>query len=246
MKFFDSFSRRTVLAGVAAGVLGVALVLATTKPEHPEAAPEANHSMNAPGRQVLTCSISTRSVKQLAVIDTTSEGGFQCLGVSVEGDTVTAVRLERHSFTSAVGQPVSEQIKIVEFPAAVVDSVHGAIIDGVPGHDAIILRGHFSPQPGKVELDLSYLFDGFTGTFHSCPVTLDSTAATGWRLINRFDQTISHIVATMHRVPLIGVIGIADLEGACTAHNGQARTNIMPDNEAIDAWPRATPGGRGA
>lgn len=151
------------------------------------------------------------------MIDNTSEGGFQCLGVSVEGDTVKAVRLERHSLTAVAGQPVADRVRIVEFSAATVDSAHGATIDGIPGHDAIVLRGHFSTPPGKAEFEMSYLFNGFTGEFHSCPVTIDSTSESGWRLINRFNQTVSHIVVRIRQVPVIGIIGIADLEGACTS-----------------------------
>jgi len=179
----------------------------------------------AAARPEQTCTPSTNSTKQLLMIDNTSEGGFQCLGVSLEGGTVKAVRLERHGFSSAIGQPVSEQIRVLEFPAAVVDSRQGAIIDGIPGHDAIVLRGRFSAVPGKVELIMSYLFNGITGEFHSCPVTLDSTPETGWRLLNRYDQTISHILVTIRQVPVIGTIGIADLAGACTPRDRQASNN---------------------
>jgi hypothetical protein len=208
--------RRSVLAGLAAVMLAGSFVLAATRPEHSAAAPRVNGSVTVPGRPDVGCSASTNSIKQLAMIDNTSEGGFQCLGVSVEGGTVKAVRLERHGLTSAAGQPVSAQVRIVEFPAATVDSIHGATLDGIPGHDAIILRGHFSRSPGKTELMMSYLFNGVTGEFHSCPVTIDSTPETGWRLINRYDQTISHIVVKIRQAPMIGVIGIDDLEGACT------------------------------
>jgi len=211
-----SLWRRSVLTGLAAMVLAGSLVLAATRPEPSAAAPLVDGSVTVPGRPNLGCSASTDSIKQLAMIDNTSEGGFQCLGVTVEGGTVTAVRLERHGFTSAAGQPVSARVRIVEFPAATVDSIHGAIVDGIPGHDAIILRGRFPSSPGKTELVMSYLFNGLTGEFHSCPVTIDSTAETGWRLINRYDQTISHIVVKIRQAPVIGVIGINDLEGACT------------------------------
>jgi hypothetical protein len=217
MTISQSRWRRTVLAGLAGTVLAGSLVLAATRPEHSEAAPRIEHSVTAPGRPDLGCTASTHSIKQLAMIDNTSEGGFQCLGVSVEGGAVKAVRLERHSLTSSSGQPVAERVRILEYPAATVDSAHGATIDGIPGHDAIVLRGHFPPSPGKAEFEMSYLFNGFTGEFHSCPVVIDSSPETGWRLINRFNQTVSHIVVSIRQVPMIGTIGIADLEGACTA-----------------------------
>lgn len=209
--------RCSVLAGPASVVLAGSLVLAVTRPGYSEAAPRIEHSVTAPGRPDLGCTASTHSVKQLAMIDNTSEGGFQCLGVSVEGGTAKAVRLERHGPTPAAGQPVAEHVRIVEFPAATVDSAHGATIDGIPGHDAIVLRGRFSTSPGKAEFEMSYLFNGFTGEFHGCPVIIDSTPETGWRLINRFNQTVSHIVVRIRQVPVIGTIGIDDLEGACTS-----------------------------
>ena len=147
------------------------------------------------------------------MIDHTSDGGFQCLGVYVEGDAVKAIRLERHNFVSA-----TEQIKVVEYPANAIDSLRGAVIDGVPGHDAIVLRGHLPSPLGKAELVISYLYNGITGEYHSCEMALDRTpnAGTGWRLVNRFDRTISLIMVRLRQLPMIGVIGIDNLEGACT------------------------------
>jgi hypothetical protein len=53
------------------------------------------------------------------------------------------------------------------------------------------------------------------GNYQCCPVTLDQ-ADVGWRLINRFEQTVWHIVVRTRRIPVIGMFGIANLEGACT------------------------------
>jgi hypothetical protein len=159
------------------------------------------------------CSNSTHAMRQLAMIDHTSDGGFQCLGVSVEGDTVQAIRLERHSFSPDTG---IEQIKVVEYPTTTVDSRRGAVIDGVPGHDAIVLRGHFSNLSGTGKLEISYLFNGITGEFRTCQMVLGRTANAGWRLVNRLDQPISLIGVRIREVPVIGVVGIANLEGACS------------------------------
>jgi hypothetical protein len=144
------------------------------------------------------CSNSTHAMRQLAMIDHTSDGGFQCLGVSVEGDTVQAIRLERHSFSPDTG---IEQIKVVEYPATTVDSRRGAVIDGVPG-------------TGKLEI--SYLFNGITGEFRTCQMVLGRTANAGWRLVNRLEQPVSLIGVRIREVPVIGVVGIANLEGACS------------------------------
>jgi hypothetical protein len=166
-----------------------------------------------------TCARSTQSIKMLAMIDNESEGSFQCLGVYLEGEKIMAIHLETHRFVSEDGRQNVEQIKLEEFPTAVVESTRGAVLDGIPGHDAIILQGQLSTplsaSLGKRELLASYLYNGFTGEYHGCRITLEHTPKTGWRLSDRFDQTISHIVVRTRQIPLIGMFGIATLEGAC-------------------------------
>jgi hypothetical protein len=193
----------TALAGAALVVLAGQSAQAGIGTERPAGRAEGQHA----------CSNSTHSMRQLAMIDHTSDGGFQCLGVSVEGDTVQAIRLERHSFNPDTG---IEQIKIVEYPTTTVDSRRGAVIDGVPGHDAIVLRGHFSHPSGTGKLEISYLFNGITGEFRTCQMALGRTANAGWRLVNRLEQPISLIGVRIREVPVIGVVGIANLEGACS------------------------------
>jgi hypothetical protein len=191
------------LAGAALVVFAGQSAQAGIGTERPAIAGEREHA----------CTNSTRSMRQLAMIDHTSDGGFQCLGVFVEGDTVKAIRLERHSFIPETG---IEQIKVVEYPTATVDSRRGAVIDGVPGHDAIVLRGHFSILSGTGELEISYLFNGITGEFRTCQMVLGRTANAGWRLVNRLEQPVSLIGVRIREVPVIGVVGIANLEGACS------------------------------
>jgi hypothetical protein len=159
------------------------------------------------------CGNSTLAIRQLAVIDHTSDGGFQCLGVSVDGNTVKAIRLERHKPSN--GNPPEQNIVVLEYPIAVAGSPRGAVIDGVPGHDAIVLRGDLSNTQGGARLVLSYLYNGITGEYHSCSIALDRTRSAGWRLLNRFDQPISLIGVRIRQVPVIGVVGIDNLEGAC-------------------------------
>jgi hypothetical protein len=48
-------------------------------------------------------------------------------------------------------------------------------------------------------------------------MSLDRTPDTGWRLVNSLDQPVSHIVVRLREIPVIGMIGIADLEGACAS-----------------------------
>lgn len=205
--FRKPLGRKTALAGIAVAALAGSPVFAAIGPANP--GPVA-------GQPTEACANSSKSLKQLAMIDNASDGSFQCLGVSLEGDVVKAIRVETHSFSSAARYKDSERVKIEEFSQAVIESSHGAVLDGVPGHDAIILTGHFSAPSGRSELVTTFLYNGFTSEYRSCQITLDRTPKTGWRLVNRFDQTISHIMVKTRQIPLIGTFGIANLEGACT------------------------------
>jgi hypothetical protein len=73
-----------------------------------------------------------------------------------------------------------------------------------------------SAAGGDVELVTSYLYNGVTGEYRGCRVTLDRTAGAAWHLINRYNETVSRIVVETRSVPLLGTIGIANLAGACT------------------------------
>jgi len=172
-----------------------------------------------PSRPDHACTSVTTSTKQLAMIDSAGDDSFQCLGLSLEGDTVTAIRLETHGTASAGQHSDLQPILIAEFPEAVVESRRGAVLDGRPGHDAIVLRGHLPMAPGNMELMISYLYNGITGEYRSCQLTLRWASDTGWRLTNDFDQTVSHIDIVTRLLPVVGIIGIARLEGACPAHD---------------------------
>ena len=202
--FRKPFGRTIALAGVAAVMLAVSPVFA------------ANGSREVAGQAGESCARSTTVLKQLAMIDNATDGSFQCLGVSLDGDAVKAIRIETHSFASAARRKDSERVKIEDFSRAVVESNRGAVLDGVPGHDAIILSGHFSTLPGKSRLVTTFLYNGFTSEYRSCAITLDGTPNTGLRLVNGLDQPISHIMVKTREIPLLGTFGIANLEGACT------------------------------
>lgn len=149
-------------AWIGASLTGAAIVILGSSPVL--AGFEAEHPTPPPGQAVHACSNSTSTIRQLAMIDHTSDGGFQCLGVFVEDGTVKAIRLERHSYTAFRGERSGEeQVKVVEFPPTIVDSARGAVIDGIPGHDAIVLHGHFASPADKGELEISYLYNGLTG-----------------------------------------------------------------------------------
>ena len=199
----DSFGRQMAWAVVAALAVGGAPVLAAIDPA-------AAHD-----RQGGICANSTGSVQQLAMIEKPGEDNFQCLGVTLEGDAVKAFRLETHSLAARDRDAESAEVKVTEFPLAVVESSRGAVLDGIPGHDAIILRGNLSTPSNQTRLVASYLYNGFTGEYRSCSITLDRTPDTGWRLVNHLDQTVSRIVVRTRDMFVIGPFGIANLDGAC-------------------------------
>jgi hypothetical protein len=181
----------------------------------PAAIGETDSSLSSDNRD-RTCGPSTDTIKQLATIEDPAEGSFQCLGLSVEGQTVKAIRLETHSIALPSGHPEKERSAIAEFAPAIVESTRGAVLDGIPGFDAITLQGNLSATSSKRPLVTSYLYNGFTGEYRSCQIALDRTPDSGWRLVNRFDQTISRIVVRTRQMPVIGAYGIASLDGACS------------------------------
>ena len=142
-----SFGRNAAFAGIAALALAGSSFLAATVP---------GEAIAAPVRLDRTCSHSTNSMQQLATIDNAADAKFQCLGLFLQGGQVTAIRLETHGFASNDRSAAVEQVNVAEFPLAVIESNHGAVLDGVPGHDAIILRGHFSQPTRKAELGTVY------------------------------------------------------------------------------------------
>lgn len=161
------------------------------------------------------CANSSASVRPLATIENAAEHSFQCLGLSMDGETITAIRLETHSFASSNERTTAQSISVTEFPPTVLESTRGAVLDGVPDHDAIVLRGHLFPLTGKQPLVVSYLYNGFTGEYRSCLMTLDRGPGGGWRLVDRLAQPISRIVVNTREMPIIGAFGIASLAGAC-------------------------------
>lgn len=162
------------------------------------------------------CNTGSATVQQLAAIFNTRDDNFQCLGVKVDGAVITALRVESHRLVARGGATVSDHVEIDEFPVAQIESRQGAVLDGAKGHDAVIVQGRVPPAGGDVELVTSFLYNGLTGEYRSCRVTLDRRADAAWHLVNQYNETVSRIVVRTRNIPVLGTIGIADLEGACT------------------------------
>jgi hypothetical protein len=165
------------------------------------------------------CHNSSASFQQLAEISNTRDSNVSCLGVMLDGAAIKALRVESHRFVQRDDATWLDQIKVAEFSVAQIASRHGAVLEGTAGHDAVIVQGHVPASGADADLTTSYLYNGLTGEYRSCPMTLDrraDRALPAWRLVNRFNETVSHIVVRTRSMPVLGTIGIADLEGVCT------------------------------
>lgn len=168
-----------------------------------------------PGSQDELCKIASVSVQPLAEIKNTRDDNYNCLSVSIDGHAITALRVEAHSFTTDAHRAAIELIKIMTFSVSQIESSQGAVLEGVPGHEAIILRGNFSSGSGEAQLVTSYLYNGIIGEYRSCAFKIERGADATWRLVDRFERPISHITIRTRRIPLLGTVGIANLDGAC-------------------------------
>jgi hypothetical protein len=164
-----------------------------------------------------SCTAATESVQQLAKIVNSRDDSFHCVGLVIGNDAITAIRFETHGFMSDQDGSVSERVKIIDFPVGLIESNYGAVLDGEPGHDAVILQGRFSRPTTTADLVIRYLYDGFTGGYRSCEVTLDRAADSHWHLMNARHENISRILVRTWSLPFIGVAGIANLDGACAS-----------------------------
>jgi hypothetical protein len=147
-------------------------------------------------------------VRQLSYIVNSRDRAVQCFGIVLANDTITAIRIENHLS--------AERILVTDFPVARIESERGAVLDGRPGHDAIILKGRFGPGSAGAALVIRYLHNGVTNEYRQCAVSIEQGPQGGWRLLNARHENVSSIAVETWALPLIGVVGIATLDGACT------------------------------
>ncbi len=160
--------------------------------------------------------LDTSTVRQLAQIFNSRDDGFHCLGIAVAGEAIKAIVLETHSSSreAASGMPA---IRSREFPVALIESSYGAVLDGIPGHDAVILQGRFARPSTSAELVVRYLYNGIHSEYRQCAVSINRSQDAEWHLFNVLHQKVARIVVQTWALPLIGTVGIANLEGACSA-----------------------------
>lgn len=147
-------------------------------------------------------------VQPLATVRNTYDRDYQCLGVRVDAAAnVTAIRFETHR---PDGHGTNR-----DFTLAEVASDRGAVLDGRPGHDAVILRGRIAAHAGSAALTVAFLRNGMTGEYRDCHVTLARDPAKAWHLLDAAGQRTSAIVVQTWGLPLVGTLGIDTLRGIC-------------------------------
>jgi len=153
------------------------------------------------------CRGRSAGVQPLATVTNTYDRDYHCLGVRVDAAAdVTAIRFESHH---ADGRDTSR-----EFSPDEVASDRGAVLDGRPGHDAVILRGRIGTR-ASTPLMLEFLRNGLTGEYRRCALTLARDTANAWHLLDARGRQEDRIVVETWGLPVIGTLGIANVRGVC-------------------------------
>lgn len=154
------------------------------------------------------CRGTMAAVQPLAKVTNTYDHNYQCLGVRVDaGANVMAFRFETHR---PDGNGTNREFSLDE-----VASERGAVLDGRPGHDAVILRGRIAAHVTSAPLTVEFLRNGVTGEYRRCGVTLKRDDTNGWHLLDAQGRRESQIVVETWGLPLVGTIGIDNLRGIC-------------------------------
>ena len=157
---------------------------------------------------VADCRGSTGAVQPLAMVRNTYDRNYQCLGVRVDASAnVIAIRFESHR---SDGHDTDR-----EFSPAEVASDRGAVLDGRPGHDAVILRGRIAARATTAALTLEFLRNGLTDEYRHCGFSLERDGYNRWHLLDARGRSQSLIVVETWSLPLLGTIGIDDVRGIC-------------------------------
>ena len=157
------------------------------------------------------CEQASPQLQPLAKIINTRDETYHCLGVSVDARAeIIAIRFETHALADA------GVARVRSFTPGEIARTQGVVLDGTPGHDAVVLQGDIVPGRTRTTLTLKFLHNGITGEFHQCAVTLDRAEGTAWRLANSHQDAFPVVVVRTWTVPLFGTIGIDTVEGICS------------------------------
>lgn len=166
----------------------------------------------------LGCSSGSASVQQIAKITNTRDRNFHCLGVAVDRQSnITAIRFETHEFDADRQSRGSapHRVKVREFSPSDIASEKGVVLDGAPGHDAVILQGNIVEGRSSDQLVVKFLYNGLTDQFRECRVALKRGGDVGWHLVNADNRRVPLVVVETWSLPLVGTVGIKTLQGLC-------------------------------
>jgi hypothetical protein len=172
------------------------------------------------GRARQQCISRSTSVQPLAMIVNTRDANFNCLGLSVDGHgDVVGIRFEKHEPRAARGDAgqYATGPGVREIAPAEIAGARGAVLDGVPGHDAVLLRGNIASRQNNVPLVVSFLYNGFTGEYRACNATLARAPDGAWHLLDEQKRQVSLITVRTWRLPVVGIVGIETIQGICTS-----------------------------
>ncbi|HEV2549020.1 MAG TPA: hypothetical protein VGU20_16890 [Stellaceae bacterium] len=156
------------------------------------------------------CGTASPELQPLAKVVNTRDTTYHCLGVSVDAHAeIVAIRFETHSAAEAGGA------RVRSFTPDEIARTQGVVLDGTPGHDAVILQGDIVAGQPSTTLHLKFLHNGITGEFYQCAVTLDHTEGAPWRLGNRRPDAFPVVVVRTWAMPFFGTVGIDTVEGIC-------------------------------
>lgn len=166
----------------------------------------------------LGCSAGSVSVQQIAKITNTRDRNFHCLGVAVDRQAnITAIRFETHEFDAdrqSRGR-APHSVKVREFAPRDIASEKGVVLDGRPGHDAVILQGNIIEGRSSDQLVVKFLYNGLTDQFRECRFVLKRGRDVGWHLVNAENRRVPLVVVETWSLPLVGTVGIKTLQGLC-------------------------------
>lgn len=164
------------------------------------------------------CAPASPSLQQLAVIVNTRNDDYNCLSASVDRRAnITALRFEAHKVTidPVSGRRVTRGVRVRELTPHDIGSAKGAVLDGRPGHDAVILHGEIVAGRSTQTLVIEFLHNGLTNEFRACPVALDRGPHRAWHLVDAHNAPVPLVVVKTWALPVIGTVGIATLQGIC-------------------------------
>jgi hypothetical protein len=155
------------------------------------------------------CETASPQLQPLAKVVNTRDTTYHCLGVSIDARAeITAIRFETHAAAEAIAS-------VRSFTPDEIARTQGVVLDGTPGHDAVILQGDIVPGQPSTTLHLKFLHNGITGEFYQCAVTIDRAEGAPWRLAHARADAFPVVVVRTWAVPLLGTIGIDTVEGIC-------------------------------